>query len=177
VREQGFTIQSCDDFVSPEDGHPIGVARKEASHESVVGELERLVATIPEAAADGPALVVDLLGWQGGIECDIGHEPQEAAPVSPERGSPYLGIVHVAGCAEAPAHALRFVRDGQRRPGGGALDQDVLQQIADARSLLALPPAAHADKDDGRDRGRSGALPDEEGQAAIELAANDLGLR
>ena len=126
---------------------------------------------------NGPALVVDLLGWQGGIERDVGHELQEATPVSPERRSPNLGIVHVAGCAEAPAHALGLVRDGQRRPGGSALDQDVLQQVADARGLLALPPAAHADKDDDRYRGRSGALLNEQGQAAVELAANDLGLR
>ena len=150
---------------------------KKAGHESVVGELEGLVATDPEAAADRPAFVVDLFRWEGGIERDVGHEPQEAAPVSCERGAPYLGVVHVAGCVEAPAHALGLVRDGQRCPGGGALDEDVLQQIADARSLLALPPAAHANKDDGRYRGRGGVLLDEQGQTAVELAANDLGMR
>ena len=63
---------------------------EEAGEESVVRELERLVAAIPEAAGHGASLIVDLFRGQRGIEGDVGHQGEEGAPVSPERGPAYL---------------------------------------------------------------------------------------
>src|SRR5262249_34110223 len=59
----------------------------------------------------------------------------------------------------------------ERRSRRSALDHDALQKVADSRIVLALPAAAHANEDTDRDGGRGGILEDEQGQAAVEPAA------
>src|SRR3954451_23391611 len=175
VRGDLVAGDGLDGGLAPRDLTTEGVAREQRAGEHVVDEVVGRVVAHPDLLEDHLALRFDLVGAQRGRPHDVGEdvEREREVPVGHAhvvRGDLLAGErVHVA-----PARLDGF-GDLRRVARLGALEQQVLEEVARARDRLRLVarPRAHPEPD--RRRPEAGKVLRDDAQPGLELRAADAG--
>ena len=157
--------QESDDVVAVHGAHGVGVAEyfaaqrmigEHALHEQhvdpVVGRVERR----PQLLEDDLALGVDV----GGTQCRRRQDPAEQldpeAPVIGGQAGVERGVLTRGEGVHVATDGVDGLGDGTGRAGLGALEEQVLEEVADARDGRRLVASADADPHAGGHRAGMG---------------------
>src|SRR4051794_4192985 len=100
--------------------------------ELVVGELPRVVVAHRDLFEDNTPLDVDVRAGHRRAEHDVGDDVERQRQIPVEHDRVVAGVLLLGERVELTAHRIHGFRDVQRRATGGALEQQVLEEMAGA---------------------------------------------
>jgi hypothetical protein len=142
------------------------VVSEDCARDEVEDELLRRVLHHRDLLEDHLALGVEV--GEAGREDHVGHDVERLLEVLVEHPSVDDRVVAGGRSVQLAAERVEDLRDLERRVGAGALEEQVLEEVAHAGVRVVLVPGAGADPepDRGRPHGRQ-RLGDDAG-AAVE---------
>ena len=140
--------------------------------EEVVDELLRRVLVHRDLLEDDLALLVDL--HERGREDHVRHDVERRLDVVVGDTREDDGVLARGRGVELGAHRVERLRDRLRVEAARALEEQVLDEVGDARAVVALVARADVDPEAERDGTHAGQALRDNALAAVELAQRDL---
>ena len=151
----------------PITGRPSGCVAEHRLREEVVDELLRRVLVHRDLLEHDLALLVDL--GERGREDHVGHDVERRLDVVVGHAREDDGVLARGRGVELGAHRVERLRDRLRVEAARALEEQVLDEVRDARAVGALVAGADVDPEAERD-GADAAHPlRDDALAAVEL--------
>src|SRR3989454_2171422 len=158
-------LQETEEVVASEARHGLG-RPGDGSRERVPwpeGQVEELVHVVVgrvldlrDLLHDDRALALDLLRREGGLREDVRQQVERERQVLAQHLGVVAGVLLAGEGVQHAADRIDLLRDLRGRAAGGALEEEVLEEMRDAGLLGALVARPVLDPDADRGRGQVG---------------------
>jgi hypothetical protein len=174
VAEDGAPVEGLHPVPYPQDGPPEGMPRPHPLREEIVDEVVGSVLDHLDLLEDHRLFLFDVLRGEERPHQDVAQQVHRQRHVLVEDAHVETGVLLRGEGVHVPAHRVDGAGNGLGGAGGGALEEEVLDEMGDAAPLLGLHARARVHPDAHRDgadmRHRLGDEADAVGKDALAVA-------